>query len=155
MPKSSWGAKKHILLFWNFFVLGHLQKKKRHFVEKIPILGEGGGGGLPTWELFPHNTVFGSEDVPYPLMRELETLQIDWLAERGYPILPLPGFALYSDPGVYCPLLWLHLNHPQPITTQLYVVLTACQFLQLFNGQIIAQLPRSIQRRLDFIFSVL
>ena len=42
--------------------MGHLQKK-RYFVEKIPILGEGGKGGLPTWEFFPHNTVF-SEDVP-------------------------------------------------------------------------------------------
>ena len=39
MPKSSWGAKKHILLFWKIFVLG----QKRYFVEKIPILGEGGG----------------------------------------------------------------------------------------------------------------
>ena len=44
---------------WDIF------RKKRYFVEKIPILGEGeGGGGLPTWEFFPHNTVFYSEDVP-------------------------------------------------------------------------------------------
>ena len=37
-------------------------------------------------------------------------------------------------------LVWLGLNHPQRITTQLYVVLTAPLFLQLFDGQITAPL---------------
>ena len=35
-------------------------------------------------------------------------------------------------------LVWLGLNHPQRITTQFYVVLTAPLFLQLFDGQITA-----------------
>ena len=39
-----------------FFGFGTSLEKKRYFVEKSPILGE--GGGLPTWEFFPHNTVF-------------------------------------------------------------------------------------------------
>ena len=53
------------------------------------------------------------------------------------------GFALNSDPGVHGPLLEADLiapNHPRPITTQLYVVLTAPLFLQLFDGQITAPL---------------
>ena len=29
----------------------------------VPILG--GGGGLTTWEKFPRNVVFDSEDLPY------------------------------------------------------------------------------------------
>ena len=37
-------------------------------------------------------------------------------------------------------LVWLGLNHPQRITTQFYVVLTAPLFLQLFDGQITAPL---------------
>ena len=85
--------------------------------------------------------------------------------KRHCPILPLclQGFALrfrfrclhYKAP--YLRLIWLHPNHRRPITTQLYVVLTACPFLQLFNGQIIAQLSRRIQRgrRSDCIYSVL
>ncbi len=54
---------KNIFYYFEIFCFGTSSEKKRHFVEKIPILGEG-GGGLPTWEFFPHNTVFGSEDVP-------------------------------------------------------------------------------------------
>ena len=53
---------KHSLLFFLFFSLWDIFRKKRYFVEKIPILGE--GGGLPTWEFFPLNTVFNSEGVP-------------------------------------------------------------------------------------------
>ena len=44
MPKSSWGAKKHILLFWIFFVLGHLQKKNGISSKKFPYWGRGEGG---------------------------------------------------------------------------------------------------------------
>ena len=55
MPKSSWGAKTC------FIKKKFLQEKNDIFDMGIPILG--GGGGLPTCEKFPRNTVF-SEDVP-------------------------------------------------------------------------------------------
>ena len=57
-------GKKTYFTILKIFCFGTSSEKKRYFVEKIPILG-GWGGGLPTWELFPHNTVFFSEDVPY------------------------------------------------------------------------------------------
>jgi len=72
MPKSSWGAKKHILLFWKFFVLG----QKRYFVEKIPILGEGGG-------VFPRGNF--SHLIPFLILKASLTAAntcidaLDWL----------------------------------------------------------------------------
>ena len=62
MPKSSWGAKKHILLFWNFFVLGHLQKKTA-FCRKNSHTG-GGGGVFPRGNYSHIIPFFVSEDVP-------------------------------------------------------------------------------------------
>ena len=55
MPKSSWGAKKHILLFW-IFCFGTSSENNGISSKKFPYWGR--GGGLPTWELFPHNPVF-------------------------------------------------------------------------------------------------
>ena len=57
--------------------------------------------------------------------------------EQGWT---LKMFLAGSDAAVSILLVWLGLNHPQRITTQLYVVLTAPLFLQLFDGQITAPL---------------
>ena len=81
--------------------------------------------------------------------------------KRHGPKLPLLclGFVLkfrfrcLHSSAPYLRLIWLHLNHRRAITTQLYVVLTACPFLQLFNGQIIAQLSRRFQRGRLYLFS--
>ena len=54
---------KHSLLFFLFFSLWDIFRKKTVFRRKNSHTG-GGGGGLPTWEFFPLNTVFNSEGVP-------------------------------------------------------------------------------------------
>ena len=50
--------------------------EKTVFRRKNSHTGGGGGGGLPTWEFFPHNTVFGSEDVPYFKYGDVHNLAI-------------------------------------------------------------------------------
>ena len=45
--------------FWDIF------RKKRHFVEKIPIRGEGEGGVCPRGNYSHIIPFFVSEDVPY------------------------------------------------------------------------------------------
>ena len=53
---------KHILLFLKKICFGTSSEKKRYFVEKIPILGE--GGGVCPRGNYSHIIPFFSEDVP-------------------------------------------------------------------------------------------
>ena len=46
-----------------YFFLNFFRNLNDIFDMGIPILG--GEGGLTTWEKFPRNVVFDSEDLPY------------------------------------------------------------------------------------------
>ena len=59
---SSWGAKKHILLYFKFFYLVISSEKNGISSKKFPNWG--GGGGVCPLGNFPHLIPFFSEGVP-------------------------------------------------------------------------------------------